>query len=120
LFLLAIIAGAMGAYEQQMFYRAWRRDKIETLGIDRLFYASPFAMLASDLSEECITRRRRARWALVAFFGLMALWAMATLSLHGVTLQAQVRALTACEEHRPCGSRVKAVKRHEDHDLSGV
>src|SRR5262245_34637388 len=58
-----------------MFSRAWRREKGD--------YPSLFAMLASNLSEECRLRRRRLVWALAAFFGFLALVVIAHFGVYG-------------------------------------
>ena len=79
--LLMFAAWVVGAYEHVMFYRAWRREKIQTIGAYRMMYAAPFAMLDSNLSEQCIAHRRRVLWALVAFISLLALWVATSVSL---------------------------------------
>jgi hypothetical protein len=77
--LFTIAAWVVGAYEQTMFYRAWRREKTE--------YFTLLAMLASDLSEDCRVHRRRAGWALVGFLGFLALGATTHFLLYGPDAQ---------------------------------
>lgn len=97
--LLTIVAWAVAAYEQAMFYRAWRREKTE--------YFTPLAMLASDLSEECRVHRRRAGWALAAFLGLLALGAVTHFFLYGPDPQKRQKSATSLSFRVVGSARVK-------------
>lgn len=93
-FLGAAATSAVGAYEQFMFYRAWRRQRIESLGDrfgrehrllreHRLALDAQFALFSRNLSEECRVHRRRLLWAIGAFFGFLALGTIALFGAYG-------------------------------------
>jgi hypothetical protein len=82
-YLCALVAWMVGAYEQTVFYRTWRQQKMGSASKLELARDAPYALFSKNLSEKCQLHRRRLLWALAAFIGFVALGTIALFGVYG-------------------------------------